>query len=157
MDTFDTRHQVEQLQIDYAYCIDSGHFEDWPEFFTDECVYQIISRDSYEQGHESGFYYCRSKNMLRDRVLALRETTIYEPQRYRHIIGGTRILESGDKRCRAESNLIVVRTLQAGEMGIFAAGAYLDTITFETGTPKFIEKVVVTDSPQIDMLLAGPL
>ncbi len=157
MDTVDIRHQVEQLQIDYAYCIDSGHFEDWPEFFTDECVYRIISRDSYEQGHESGFYYCRSKNMLRDRVLALRETTIYEPQRYRHIIGGTRILESGEKRCRAESNLIVVRTLQAGEMGIFAAGVYVDTITFEPETPKFIEKIVVTDSPQIDMLLAGPL
>lgn len=53
--------------------------------------------------------------------------------------------------------MIVVRTLQAGEMGIFAAGVYLDTITFEPETPKFIEKIVVTDSPQIDMLLAGPL
>lgn len=151
------RLQVEGLLRDYIHCIDGAALENWPEFFTVDCTYQIISRQAYERGQPVGFYYCDNQNMLRDRVLCLRETAIYEPQFYRHIISGTRIIESQAETCRAETNFIVVRTSQDGEMIVFAAGRYLDTIDLSGAAPKFQEKLVITDSSRIDVLIAMPL
>ncbi len=58
----------------------------WPEFFTDDCIYRITSAENYEAGLPLGLIYATSKNMLSDRVSALRQANIYEPQRYRHLI-----------------------------------------------------------------------
>lgn len=151
------RALIDDLHVDYAHTIDDGRYEDWPDFFTDPCVYQIIPAESYAQGHVSGFFYCRSQAMLKDRILCLRETTIYEPQTYRHVINGTRVLAVDDDEYRTESNFLVVRTLRSGEMEVFAAGKYLDRIVFADDQLRFREKLVLTDSPRIDMLLAMPL
>lgn len=151
------RASIDALHIDYAHTIDDGRYEDWPKYFIDPCVYQIIPAGSYAQGHVAGFFYCRSQAMLKDRVLCLRETTIHEPQSYRHVINGARILDVDGDEYRTESNFLVVRTLRSGEMEVFAAGKYLDKIVFEDDEPRFREKLVLTDSPRIDMLLAMPL
>jgi anthranilate 1,2-dioxygenase small subunit len=59
--------------------------------------------------------------------------------------------------CRAEWGFAVVRTTSDGEMSIFAAGKYVDTIVFENGLARFSEKLVLTDSARIDVLIAAPL
>lgn len=151
------RLQVENLQRRYVHCIDNGEFDDWPGFFTDDCVYQIIPRRSYDQGHPIGFYFCDSNAMLQDRILCLRETSIFEPQFYRHMISATHIVEETDDGCIAETNLVVIRISSEGEMMTFAAGKYRDTVLLNDGEPKFKEKLVITDSARIDILLAMPL
>ncbi len=148
---------VEELMREYAACLDDARYEEWPAFFTEACRYQIIPAESHERGYVSGFYLCESRGMLSDRILCLRETAIYEGQRYRHLIGGTRVLELQDKACRAETPFTVIRTLREGEMALFAAGKYLDTVSFDGPVPKFSEKLVLTDSTRIDVLLAAPL
>ena len=153
----EARIVVEYLTREYAAAIDDGRYEDWPEFFTDECRYQIIPAESYERGYVSGFYLCESKGMLRDRVLCLRETAIYEPQRYRHLVGGTRVLSAGEGECRAETPFTVVRTTNEGEMSLFAAGKYVDTVVIQDGTARFREKLVLTDSTRVDILIAAPI
>ena len=157
MSTETTRLQIEDLQRRYIHCIDNATFDDWPEFFTEECIYKIIPRRSYEQGHPVGFYFCDSNAMLRDRVLCLRETAIFEPQYYRHMISGTIILEETDDGYVAETNLIVIRTSSEGEMMVFAAGKYRDTLQINNGQALFKEKLVILDSTRVDMLLAMPL
>jgi anthranilate 1,2-dioxygenase small subunit len=157
MDRTEARLAVEELMREYAACIDDGRYEQWPEFFTEECRYLIIPRESHEHGYVSGFYLCESKGMLADRILCLRETAIYEPQSYRHLIGGTRVLALQGPVCRAETGFAVVRTTSDGEMSIFAAGKYVDTIVFENGLARFSEKLVLTDSTRIDVLIAAPL
>lgn len=153
----EARARIEELQRDYAACIDDGRYEEWPEFFTDECRYLIIPRESHARGHVSGFYLCESKGMLKDRILCLRETAIYEPQTYRHLIGGTRLIEQDGLSCKAETGFAVVRTTQDGEMSIFAAGKYVDTVVFENGVPRFREKLVLTDSSRVEILIAAPI
>jgi len=100
--------------------------------------------------------------MLQDRVTALREANIYEPQRYRHLVSSTRILGQIDSTVRVESNFMVARIMQTGATMLFATGRYLDRIALDriaTDEPRllFVEKIVVCDSRRIDTLLAIPL
>src|SRR5919206_4374070 len=90
------RLELQDLYTAYADCLDSDALERWPDFFTENCRYRITSAENHEAGRPLGLIYATSKNMLRDRVSALREANIYEPQRYRHIISGLQI--EGDGR-----------------------------------------------------------
>jgi anthranilate 1,2-dioxygenase small subunit len=153
----EARLAIEELMREYAACIDDGRYEEWPEFFTDECRYQIIPRESHERGYVSGFYLCESKGMLKDRILCLRETAIYEPQSYRHLIGGTRVLDVDGRRCQAETPFAVIRTSHEGEMSLFAAGKYVDTVALDENGARFSEKLVLTDSTRVEILIAAPL
>ena len=157
IDKAGARLRVEELQREYAACIDDGRYEQWPTMFTPECRYQIIPAESHARGYVSGFYLCESRGMLKDRILCLRETAIYEAQQYRHLIGGTRVLECTLDGCRAETPFAVIRTTQDGAMTIFAAGKYVDQVIFDGEAALFREKLVLTDSTRIDILLAAPL
>ena len=55
------------------------------------------------------------------------------------------------------ANFLVIRTMQDGDMTLFAAGRYVDTVTRRDGTWKFAHKTVVLDSRRIDTLFAIPL
>ena len=95
--------------------------------------------------------------MLKDRVSALREANIYEPQRYRHLVSSIKIVEEGGDTLDLVANFLVVRTMQEGDMTLFAAGRYLDQVRLTDGVWKFARKDVVLDSRQIDTLLAIPI
>ena len=151
------RLELESLYTDYAACLDSDALESWPEFFTEDCRYRVTSAENYEAGLPLGLIYATSQNMLRDRVSALREANIYEPQRYRHLISGIRIDGEQGRALDVTANFLVVRTMQDGGMTLFATGRYVDRVErTETGW-KFAKKDVVLDSRQIDTLLAIPL
>src|SRR5579872_1280201 len=122
------RIELQDLYTAYAACLDSDALEEWPGFFTEDCHYRITSAENYEAGMPLGLIYATSKNMLRDRVSALRDANIYEPQRYRHLISGIRVdREAGEER-EVSASFLVVRTMQNGEMTLFAAGRYIDRV-----------------------------
>ena len=151
------RLELEQLYTDYVHCLDTDQLERWPEFFTEDCFYRITSAENYEAGMPLGLIHATSRNMLKDRVSALREANIYEPQRYRHLVSSIKIVEERESAVDMMANFLVVRTMQEGDMILFAAGRYLDQVTFAEGAWKFARKDVVLDSRQIDTLLAIPI
>jgi anthranilate 1,2-dioxygenase small subunit len=151
------RLELDALYADYAHCLDNDALEEWPEFFTDDCGYRITSAENFEAGLPLGIVYATSKGMLVDRVMALRKANIYEPQRYRHLIGAIKISAEEAGVLPVVANLIVVRTMQDGAMSLFAAGRYVDRLVRQGETWKFAKKDVVLDSRQIDTLLAIPL
>ena len=151
------RLEIEQLYADYVHCLDADRLEDWPEFFTEDCAYRVTSAENFEAGLPLGIIYATSKNMLVDRVMALRRANIYEPQRYRHLISSLQIAASAGDALDATANFLVVRTMQDGAMTLFAAGRYLDRIVRRDAGWKFARKEVILDSRQIDTLLAIPL
>ena len=151
------RLETERLYADYAECLDQDRLEAWPEFFTDDCVYRVISAENVEAGLPLGIIYATSKAMLIDRIMALRQANIYEPQRYRHLITGMRIEQDGEKTLEVTANFLIVRTMQDGAMTVFAAGHYKDRIARTEAGWKFARKDAVLDSRQIDTLLAIPL
>ncbi|MGH7059853.1 MAG: aromatic-ring-hydroxylating dioxygenase subunit beta [Stellaceae bacterium] len=151
------RLELDELYADYAHCLDNDELERWPDFFTESCFYRITSAENYEAGLPLGLVYATSRNMLRDRVSALREANIYEPQRYRHIVSSVKILDEERSGLDLTANFLVVRTMQDGDMTIFAAGRFLDRVERGDAAWKFARKDVILDSRQIDTLLAIPL
>lgn len=151
------RLELDDLYAAYAACLDADALEAWPEFFTDDCAYRITSAENYEAGLPLGLIYAASKNMLRDRVSALREANIYEPQRYRHLISGIQVERDEGDVLVVTANFLVVRTMQDGDMMLFAVGRYIDQVARGEAGWKFSRRDVVLDSRQIDTLLAIPL
>ena len=151
------RAEIDALYADYAHCLDNDELEAWPEFFTEDCYYRITSAENFEAGLPLGIVYATSKAMLVDRVMALRKANIYEPQRYRHLIGAIKIGAEEGGVVPVVANLVVVRIMQDGAMMLFAAGRYVDRLVRQGDTWKFAKKDVVLDSRQIDTLLAIPL
>jgi anthranilate 1,2-dioxygenase small subunit len=157
LDELNRRLELEALYTDYAHCLDDDRLEEWPQFFVEDCYYRITSAENYEAGLPLGIVYLTSQAMLVDRVMALRKANIYEPQRYRHMVGAIRLGVEEDGTLEVVANLIVVRTMQDGTMILFAAGRYVDRLVRRGGGWKFARKDVILDSRQIDTLLAIPL
>ena len=151
------RLELEALYTDYAHCLDNDALEDWPGFFVEDCYYRITSAENFGAGLPLGLVYLTSRSMLVDRVMALRKANIYEPQRYRHMIGAIKVESEGKGTIDVVANLLVVRTMQDGAMSLFAAGRYVDRLVRHNEGWKFTRKEVVLDSRQIDTLLAMPL
>ena len=151
------RHGIHELIAAYVDCIDEDRLEDWPDFFVEQCRYVITSRASHEAGLPHGVVYAASRGMLIDRVTALRQANIFEPHRYRHIVGPIRIERVDETVAQVRSNFIAVRIMHDGEMSLFAAGRYLDLIALTIQPYRFIERLVVLDSQKIDTLLVIPL
>jgi len=159
MSTLDisVRLGIAELIAAYGECIDDDRLEEWPDFFVDQCRYLITDRESHEAGLRHGVIYCASRGMLVDRVTTLRRVLMYEAHRYRHLVGPTRIVACDDKTAEARSSFMIARIMQSGETTLFATGRYLDRIDIGTRPYRFIERLVVLDSPKIDTLLVIPL
>ena len=152
-----TLDRIVAVQAAYIRCIDTGALEDWPGFFTADCLYKVTTAENHAAGFAAAIIYADSRDMLTDRVLALRQANIYEKQTYRHILGLPTVLSNGGGEAKTETPFLVVRIMHDGETAVFATGVYLDTLREEAGALKFAARVVVCDSSRIDTLMAIPL
>lgn len=148
---------VQRLNARYASAIDNDRLEAWPDFFTPDCRYQIISAENYEKNLPIGLFFANSRAMLLDRVRSLREANIYAAQRYRHVLSPPVVIATDAAAITAETNFHVVRILADGATALFATGRYLDRVDLAGPAPLFAEKLVLCDSRRVDTLLALPL
>lgn len=157
MEMRDAERQIENLIYDYAHCIDDDRLEEWPGFFTEDCFYQVISRDDFDQNLPAGVMRCTSRGMLIDRVVSLRNANIYEPQVYRHLISAIRVHGEENGLWSAQTGYAVIRTMQEGDISIFSSGKYLDKIDLSGEKPRFKERICVFDSRRVDTLMVIPI
>jgi 3-phenylpropionate/cinnamic acid dioxygenase small subunit len=157
MDAEAVRLGVEALIGEYAERIDEDRLEEWPALFADPCKYLVICRSNYEAGMRQGVMYAATRGMLEDRVFSIRRANLFEPHRYRHVVGPIRIKSAEDGVAVVHSHFICARIMHDGVTSLFATGRYLDRIDISTGNYRFLERIVVLDSDKIDTLLAIPL
>lgn len=142
----------------YAKCIDDDELERWPDFFDDECLYVVTSRENYRAGRKMGVIYCDSKGMLKDRVLGLRKANIYERQNYRHVLSlPTNLEPRSDGFVTARTSFSIYRVMRDGQTSAFVTGEYCDTFRLTGDQVRISERIVVCDSSVFDTLLAIPL
>lgn len=121
------RAELRNFYEDYALCLDDADLDGWIEFFIEDCHYRVISRENYDADLPLGLIYCMNKNMLRDRVTALKETTMYEPRSLRHFVSCVRVNEVEDNKISSQANFAIVESLSDQEPTINMVGRYLDT------------------------------
>jgi len=138
--------ELEDLYARYAEALDDGPLEDWPELFTEECLYLIIPRDNHELGLPVAIMRCESRDMLRDRVTAVRETMMFEPRYLRHHVTNLRVLGHDGDALTAAANFSVIEVLPDELPRILIVGRYLDTLQRTDGEWRFRDRRCVFDS-----------
>lgn len=151
------RLELDDLYADYAACLDEERFEDWPEFFTDPCLYKIVPRENFERGLPLATWLCESKGYLLDRVTAIRKTAVYAPRYMRRMVSGIRVLGWTDAVLEVRASYLALETLQDELTRVFNTGQYRDKLVVEDGRLKFREKLCIFDSILVPNSLIYPL
>ena len=149
--------RIERLQTDYVNTIDEERYRDLPDFFIENGLYRITSKDNHRRNRQFGLVFCDSRAMLRDRIMSMYKANIFEPHTYRHLTGRTAATIGADGIIEARTSYMVARIMHDGAQDLFSTGVYLDRIVDDNGVLRFSEKIVVTDSSRIDALLVIPL
>ena len=155
--TFSDYLQISQLYADYAQAVDSGNWDLWPEFFTEDCIYKLIPRENHERGYPLATLFFESKGMLKDRAYGIRETLFHDPYYQRHVVGAPLIHKASPDGFEAEANYVVIRTKLSQESTVFNAGRYLDRIVRTDQGLKFASRQCVYDSEMIPNSIIYPI
>jgi salicylate 5-hydroxylase small subunit len=148
---------IQQLYADYASVVDSGQWELWPEFFTEQCVYKLQPRENYERGFPLATLSLTSKGMLKDRVYGISETIFHDPYYQRHVVGAPIVRKVEAGRIYSEANYAVFRTKLDKESTVFNVGRYLDIIVQTPEGLKFAERLCIYDSEMIPNSVIYPI
>lgn len=157
LSTFAEYHELVQLYADYAAAVDSGHWDLWPEFFTDVCSYRLVPRENHERGFPLATLAFESKGMLRDRVYGIKETLFHDPYYQRHVFGAPLIRKSEPGRIECEANYAVFRTKLSELTTVFNVGRTVDVVVATPAGMKFESRLVIYDSEMIPNSIIYPL
>jgi salicylate 5-hydroxylase small subunit len=141
----------------YSACLDEGDFENWPEFFLDECEYRIQPRENYDRKLPLSIMWLESKGMLKDRVYGVRETLYHDPYYQRHIVSAPRVTAVDGDNIGSEANYLVLRTKRDELSEIFNVGRYIDTIRNTPDGLKFKSRLCIFDSELIKNSIIYPI
>ena len=148
---------LHELQNQYISALDNDRLEDWPTYFTEDCLYEIVPRENADAGLPVGIIHCTNQRMLRDRVVSLRNANIFEEHSYRHMVSGLVICDTSGDAVETESSYIVVQTRTDGESFVYQAGRYLDRVVLQDGQWRYASKRVIYDTSRVQTLLATPI
>ncbi|MGV3579378.1 aromatic-ring-hydroxylating dioxygenase subunit beta [Brevundimonas sp.] len=151
-----TRDAVRDLFDEYYATLDDVRLHDWPEFFTEDCLYRVIPRENYEAGYTLCTMQAESRGMLKDRVTGLTRTQMYAPRYYRRFPTAPRIVADGEGVVQVRHNLLLVQTLIDKTSDIVLSAVCHDKIVVDEGRLRFAERIVVFDSEMIPNSLVYP-
>jgi salicylate 5-hydroxylase small subunit len=148
---------LNQLYAEYASAVDSGDWDLWPDFFTEDCLYRLQPRENHERGFPLATLSFTGKGMLKDRVYAIKETLFHDPYYQRHIVGPLRLLSVESGRIACEANYTVLRTKLSEPTIVFNAGRYLDVVVTTATGLKFASRECIYDSELIPNSIIYPI
>jgi 3-phenylpropionate/cinnamic acid dioxygenase small subunit len=151
------RAELDELYADYLGCLNEERFEAWPDFFTERCLYKIVPRGNFERNLPLATWLCESQGYLRDRVTAIRKTSVYAPRSIRRIASGIRIVAMHDDAIEVRADYAAFETLLDALTRVFNVGVYHDRIVRVAGQLKFQQKICVFDSELVPNSLIYPL
>ena len=154
--TMINRDSLRDFYDDYYSTLDDLRLHEWPEFFTEDCIYRVIPRENYEAGYTLSTIYAESRGMLIDRVLGLTRTQMYAPRYYRRFPGVPRIVSREGEGVRTRHNLLVVQTLIDKKTEIVLSAVCHDVVVTDDERLRLRERIVVFDSEMIPNSLIYP-
>jgi len=150
--------QLARLYAEYAQAVDSGDWDRWPTFFTDDCSYRLQPRENHEGGLPLATLSFESRGMLEDRVYGIRETLFHDPYYQRHVVGLPLVHQvQADGTIHSEANYAVFRTKLSEPSTVFNVGRYIDRVVRTDEGLKFASRLVVYDSELIPNSIIYPI
>lgn len=151
------RDAIAELLSSYAYLLDQDKLEDWVECFADPCRYKVTTQENVELGLPAGMLYCDSKAMLHDRIQYVRDASVANIHRDRHLLGQPHIIDGSNDGYRVVTNFVVYQSEPDRESRVFCLGRYESQIISVNGSMKFKSQNVVLDNDSVMPLLATPI
>jgi 3-phenylpropionate/cinnamic acid dioxygenase small subunit len=155
--TVGLRARLADLYGAYDEALAEGHYEGWPAFFAEACIYKITSRENHDLGLPVGVIYAESRSMLADRVAALRKTMLYAPRLTRNLTAGIVLRAIEPDGMRLSASFAVFQTMLNEPSAVFLCGRYYDRVVEEGGALRFAERICVTDATVVPTSLIFPL
>jgi len=146
-----------ELFATYMDALDDGEFEAWPEFFVEKGVYKIVARENVERDLPIATWSCTSRAMMTDRVVAIRNASVFSPRYMRHTGSILRVLGEEGGVISASLGFSVFETMQDEPTRVFMTGQYRAKIALTAEGPRFQELLVMYDSSLIPGLLVFPV
>ncbi|NYI21947.1 anthranilate 1,2-dioxygenase [Sphingobium indicum] len=141
----------------YVEAIDNDRLEEWPDFFAEECLYEIIPKENEDHGFVAPIIRCESRGMLRDRITSLRHANIFAPAIYRHFTSGLRLTEVSAEEVSFTASYLVINSNQAGQSLVYQAGRYAARLGCYGAEWKFTSLRCIYDTSRVQTLLALPI
>lgn len=151
-----SRNQIAEFYDAYYEVLDSVDLDAWPEFFAEDCVYRIISRENYERGFRLATVGAESRGMLKDRVTGLIKTQVFAPRYYRRFPGPLNIKTGQAAEMYVQHNLLMVQTMIDKPTEIVFSARCHDTLVSVEGRPLLKRRDVVFDSEMVPNSLIYP-
>ncbi len=151
-----SRDELAEFYALYTEALDDVRLEEWPDFFTEDCLFRIIPRGNFERGRTLSTMQAESRGMLQDRVTGLRRTQVYAPRYYRRFLSNIRIVTHEDAGARVRQNVLVVQTLIDKQSEIVLCGVAHDLVVRNEERLRFRERVIAFDSEMIPNSLVYP-
>jgi 3-phenylpropionate/cinnamic acid dioxygenase small subunit len=148
---------AQELFDAYMDCLDDERFEEWPGFFTESGVYKIIARENVERDLPLATWSCLSRGMMQDRVVAIRNASVFSPRYMRHVAGSVRIFSETGGVYSVGTSFSVFETSQDEMSKVFMVGKYRAKILSTEEGPRFQELLVIYDTSLIPGLLVFPV
>jgi 3-phenylpropionate/cinnamic acid dioxygenase small subunit len=155
--SLELRARLADLYCAYDSALNDGALERWPELFVEACVYKVIPRENHELGLPVALIYCESRDMLADRVVALRETALFAPRIVRRISSAVCVRAIGDDGLRLTAEFAVFQTMPNAPSELFLCGRCEDRVVDDAGILRFAERVCIYDSTIVPTSLVYPV
>jgi anthranilate 1,2-dioxygenase small subunit len=151
------RAEIEDFHVRYCATLDDGHLDLWPDYFSDDTVYRITSRENFDLGLPTGIVYALGKGMLRDRAYAITQTQMFAPRYIRHYVTNVFVVSATADEIVARSNYLVMQTLVEGPTTLQQAGRYEDVFVRSEGGLLLRNRQCVYDTELIANDLVYPV
>jgi 3-phenylpropionate/cinnamic acid dioxygenase small subunit len=153
----DLRARLADLYCAYDNVLNDGELERWPELFIEACIYKVIPRENVEQGLPVAVIYCESRDMLADRVVALRETALFAPRIARRMTTGICLRAIDTDGLHLTASFAVFQTMPDQPSEPFLCGSCRDCVVDAGGSLRYAERIFIYDSTIIPTSLVYPL
>ncbi|HXF81646.1 MAG TPA: nuclear transport factor 2 family protein [bacterium] len=146
---------------------DPRRLEEWPELFTADGAYVVVTRENVERGLPVAIVRDDTQERIQDRLTVIREfwgaggraeDRHYNEAWPRHLIGPAWAEPAEDGRWRLGAHLAVYLTQPLdGSSRLLCVGCYDDVVEFSAQGPRFRAKTVILDTPVLPDIFVYPL
>ena len=151
--------QVSQFLYRYTELLDGEQFTDWVALFdTQQCRYEVLSRENRDLGLPLPIMGCFSHGMVRDRVAMLAKGVLtYRRDKLLRQVSNVQVHAQTGGSLQARAKLVVYQSNEEGVSSLYMVARYECELIEQGEALKLRQMVVIVDSFGIDTMLAVPL
>lgn len=149
--------RLQALYADYARALDLGEFARWPDFFTEDAIYKVQSRENHDRGLPLATIALESRGMLQDRVIGATDTIFHDPYHQRHVTAAPMILGRDGDAILSEASYLVVRTRRDAMPEVLSVGRYVDRVLPTPQGLRFAQRLCIFDNDLLPNSLIYPI